>query len=119
MAGGPEGDGGDSPPGGTLTDAEKLGGESLATADLCDEDSDRSGETLGRFRLKRKLGAGGMGVVYEAEDLTLRRRVALKILPEAVAESEERRRRFLREARGASAVAHPNVAAVFEAGEHE
>ncbi len=80
-------------------------------------DEDRSGETLGRFKLLSRLGEGGMGVVYSAEDLRLGRTVALKILsPEAVLR-EDRRRRFLREARAASAVMHPNIAAIFEVGE--
>ena len=78
---------------------------------------DRLGQRIGHFRLVSVLGRGGMGVVYLAEDLTLRRKVALKVLPAAVAADPERRSRFLREARAASAVAHPSVAAVFEVGE--
>jgi serine/threonine-protein kinase len=80
-------------------------------------EADRVGQTLGHFRLLSLLGRGGMGEVYLADDVTLRRRVALKVLPAAVAADPERRRRFLREARSASAVTHPSVAAVFEAGE--
>jgi eukaryotic-like serine/threonine-protein kinase len=78
---------------------------------------DRSGEVLGRFRLKRLLGRGGMGEVYEAFDQKLRRRVALKLLRDEAVRSEERQRRFVREARAAAAVSHPNIAAVFEVGE--
>ncbi len=77
----------------------------------------RVGERVGHFRIVSELGRGGMGVVYLAEDLTLRRRVALKVLPAAALADAERRARFLREARAASAVAHPGVAAVFEVGE--
>lgn len=80
--------------------------------------ADRAGERLGPFRLIAKLGEGGMGVVYAAEDARLGRMVALKILPPAAVASPDKRRRFLREARAASAVMHPGIAAVFEVGEH-
>jgi hypothetical protein len=103
----------------TLTESQDLAapaadaraGPSSAPAD------ERLGQRVGHFRLVSVLGRGGMGVVYLAEDLTLRRRVALKVLPAVVAADPERRGRFLREARAASAVAHPSVAAVFEVGE--
>jgi predicted Ser/Thr protein kinase len=75
------------------------------------------GRTLGHFRVVAKLGEGGMGVVYRATDATLRRDVALKVLPESLAADDERRRRFLREARSAAAVTHPNIATVYEVGE--
>jgi hypothetical protein len=78
---------------------------------------DRTGETLGRFQIARLLGRGGMGVVYEAVDLTLRRKLALKLLRADAIEGPEHRRRFLREARAAAAVSHPNIVTVFEAGE--
>ncbi len=91
----------------------------IATGELdtIEPGPDRSGQRLGHFLLQRKLGQGGMGVVYAAEDEKLRRRVALKLMPAEVARSPERRRRFLREARSASAFVHPNVAAVFEIDE--
>lgn len=72
---------------------------------------------FGRYRVERRLGAGGMGVVHLAEDEVLHRRVALKVLPEDVQRSPERRERFLREARAAAAISHPNVATVFDVGE--
>ena len=75
------------------------------------------GQMLGRYRVLRQLGAGGMGVVYRAEDSQLGRAVALKVLPATWAADAERRARFLREARSAAAVSHPNVAAVFDIGE--
>src|SRR5580692_11579312 len=75
------------------------------------------GRSLSHFRLDAKLGEGGMGVVYRATDERLRRVVALKVLPDTLAADPERRRRFLREARAAAAVSHPNIAAVYDIGE--
>jgi serine/threonine-protein kinase len=72
---------------------------------------------LAHFRISGRLGAGGMGVVYRAEDEKLKRAVALKVLPRAFADDEERRRRFLREARSAAAIDHPNIATVYDVGE--
>ncbi|MFO0589635.1 MAG: protein kinase [Polyangiaceae bacterium] len=102
---------------GHLAHAEtELGSE--ADAPLGDG-RDRIGETIGRFRLVSRLGEGGMGVVYAAEDLRLGRTVALKILAREAVHREDRRLRLLREARAASAVMHPSIAAIFEVGEHE
>ncbi len=70
---------------------------------------------LGRYRPLRELGRGGMGRVYEAEDTLLRRRVALKIMPETAGLSEVLRRRFAREAQAAARLSHPNIAAVYDA----
>lgn len=75
------------------------------------------GSTLGRYRIVSLLGKGGMGVVYLAEDESLCREVALKVLSSDVAADMDRRRRLLREARAAAAVSHPNIAAVYDAGE--
>src|SRR5688572_26000009 len=76
---------------------------------------DFTGQILGRFRIIEKLGEGGMGVVYVAHDLTLRRKVALKLVRQI--EESEGHRRLLREARSAAAIAHPNIATVYEVGE--
>jgi eukaryotic-like serine/threonine-protein kinase len=72
---------------------------------------------LSHFRILSKLGEGGMGLVYKAEDEKLRRMVALKLLPPGFVADPERRERFLREAQAAAAVRHPSIAAIYEVGE--
>ncbi len=71
---------------------------------------------IGRYRVERELGAGGMGKVYRAYDTQLRRPVALKVLPSDRQSDPERRERLLREARAASAVSHPNIVGIYEIG---
>jgi serine/threonine protein kinase/tetratricopeptide (TPR) repeat protein len=77
------------------------------------------GETISHFRILEQLAKGGMGLVYKAEDLRLRRTVVLKMLLEEELENEEARVRFLREAQAASALNHPNIATIYEADEVE
>ena len=72
---------------------------------------------LAQFRIDGKLGRGGMGIVYRAEDEKLRRTVALKVLPDDFADDEQKRKHFFREARVAGSINHPNVATVYEVGE--
>ena len=76
-----------------------------------------SGTKLGRYEIRSQLGAGGMGEVYLAEDIQLRRRVAVKILPSKIASNRDRMRRFVQEAQAAAALNHPNIAHVYEIGE--
>src|SRR2546423_14024896 len=75
--------------------------------------------TIAHYRILETLGAGGMGAVYKAYDEKLHRVVALKVLPPEAISQEDRRRRFLQEARAASALNHPHILTVYEVGEDD
>src|SRR5437879_13916401 len=78
-----------------------------------------AGTKLGRYEIRSKIGAGGMGEVYRARDEKLNREVAIKVLPATLSQDADRLRRFEQEAQAAGTLNHPNILAVYDVGTHD
>jgi serine/threonine protein kinase len=93
--------------------------KALARDEAREPAAELTGHTLSHYRIIQKIGEGGMGVVYRAEDTRLKRSVALKVLPPDRVSDPERKRRFVTEARAASALSHPNIVTIHDIDQAE
>src|SRR5262249_13232779 len=100
-----------------LAAVEQIEGDAREAALPRHQAGDRSRERIGDYRIVREVGRGGMGVVYEAEQISLSRRVALKVLPGHVSSDRVVQERFRREARAAARLHHTNIVPVYEVGQ--
>jgi hypothetical protein len=103
----------------TLVEMEQVKDDRQAPVEQAASNTLPAPERLGDFRIIREIGRGGMGVVYEAEQVSLGRRIALKVLPKQLLADARTKRRFEREARSAARLHHTNIVPVFGVGEHE
>ena len=102
-----------------IVDTQALAGPATAGGDASSTSTSTSSDDMGDFRIVKRLGAGGMGTVFEAQQLSLDRRVALKLLSPALTHDAQSRARFLREANAGARLKHPGIVAVHSVGEHD